>query len=98
MDRTEIYSIEEIKFKEIKPNYYNCENGTQVQIFRYKVHPRNTEQFPDNYESLDIVVCSNGYDYSAIQDRMWALSKKMYRNPDKRGNPTYTTDVKDILK
>lgn len=109
---TSTYPVEEIEeyylriqkaleignFKEIEPNIYEKENGTQVQIFRYKVHPRNTESFPENYESLDVVVCSKGYDYSAIQDRMWKLSKKMYRMPDKRGNPTYTTDVKDILK
>ena len=93
-----LQALEMGKFKEIEPNIYEKENGTQVQIFRYKNHPRNTEQFPDNYESLDVVVCSAGYDYSAIQDRMWKLSKKMYRMPDKRGNPTYTTDVKDILK
>ena len=86
------------KFKQVEPNIYEAQNGTQVQIFRYKNHPRNTVSFPENYESLDIVVCSKGYDYSAIQDRMWALSKKMYRMPDKRGNPTYTTNVADIVK
>ncbi len=86
------------KFKQVESNIFEAQNGTQVQIFRYKNHPRNTEAFPENYESLDIVVCSKGYDYSAIQDRMWALSKKMYRMPDKRGNPTYTTNVADIVK
>lgn len=85
-------------FKQVASNIFEAQNGTQVQIFRYKNHPRNTVAFPDNYESLDIVVCSKGYDYSAIQDRMWALSKKMYRMPDKRGNPTYTTNVADIVK
>lgn len=86
------------KFKQVEPNIFEAQNGTQVQIFRYKNHPKNTESFPENYESLDIVVCSKGYDYSAIQDRMWALSKKMYRMPDKRGNPTYAKDVADIVK
>lgn len=85
-------------FALVKKNVFEAKNGTQVQIFRYKDHPRNVEPFPANYESLDIVVCSNGYDYSAIQDRMWALSKKMYRNPDVRGNPIYTNNVADILK
>ena len=86
------------EFNMVSPDVYEAKNGTQVQIFRYDNHPRNTTNFPADYKSLDIVVCSKGYDYTAIQDRMWALSKKMYRNPDKRENPTYTTDVKDIVK
>ena len=86
------------EFVEIsKDNYLNKES-TQVLISRFKNHPRNTSNFPNNYESLDIVVCSNGYDFSSLQDRMWKLSRKMYRMPDKRGNPTYVSDVKDILQ
>ena len=85
-------------FKQTAQNNYLNDSNTQVIINRYKDHPRNTSKFPDNYESLDVVVCSNGYDYADIQDRMWKLSRKMYRMPDKRENPTYLTDVKDILQ
>ena len=79
-------------------NRYLNKNDTEVIISRYKNHPRNTTSFPDNYESIDIIVCNKGYDYTNIQDRMWKLSKKMYRMPDKRGNPTYVTDIKEILQ
>ena len=85
-------------FKKVSEDNYLNENGTQVIINHYDNHPRNTTEFPKNYKSLDIVVCSNGYDYADIQDRMWKLSKKMYRMPDQRENPTYVTDVKDILE
>ena len=84
-------------FKKIDEELYSRDE-TEVIIKKYKNHPRNTESFPENYESLDIVVRSSNFDYDAIQDRMWKLSKKMYRMPDKRENPTYTKDVKDILK
>lgn len=84
-------------FQKVNDELYAREN-TEIIIKKYKNHPRNTEKFPENYESLDIVIRSKGYDYDAIQDRMWKLSKKMYRMPDKRENPTYTKDVRDILE
>lgn len=90
-------AIQIAKFEKIDDELYTREN-TEIIIKKYKNHPRNTEIFPKNYESLDIVIRSKGYDYSQIQDRMWKLSKKMYRMPDKRENPTYTKDVKDILQ
>ena len=86
------------EFNQITDNVYESKSGTQVEIYRYSSHPRNTQEFPKDYESLDIVVCSKGYDYKSIQERMWNLSKKMYRNPDKRGNPTYVSDIKQIIK
>ena len=85
-------------YKKIDDEKYLKDNGTMVVIKRYNNHPENTEVFPENYTTVDIVVASDGYDYSAIQDRMWKLSRKMYRMPDKRGNPKYTKDMKDILE
>ena len=86
------------QFVEIKKNNYVNSNDTQVIITKYDTHPQNTSEFPDNYKSLDIVVCSKNYDYKQIQDRMWKLSRKMFRIPDKRENPTYVNDIKDILQ
>lgn len=86
------------KFAQISPYIYLNDNNTQVIINRYDNHPKNTTTFPNNYKSLDVVVCSNNYDYSKIQDRMWKLSRKMYRMPDKRGNPHYSKDINDILQ
>ena len=84
-------------FEKMAENRYLSKSGTEVIINFYDNHPKNTAEFPENYKSLDIVVCSKGYDYAEIQNRMWNLSKKMYRMPDKRGNPTYVNDMKEIL-
>ena len=85
-------------FKQTTKNSYVNDNNTQVIITTYDNHPMNLTEFLSNYKSLDIVVCSKDYDYFALYDRMWKLSRKMYRMPDIRENPTYVTDVKDILK
>ena len=84
-------------YKQIGENVY-LKGTTKVEIKLYDVHPKNRNEFPNNYKSCDIIISSNGYDYTAIYERMWNLTKKMYRMPDKRGNPTYTKDVKDIIK
>ena len=70
----------------------------EVIINTYDNHPRNATLFPSNYNSCDIVIHNKGYDYSCHQDRMWKLSTKMYRNPDKRENPTYIKDASEILQ
>ena len=93
-----IYSALKIgQFKKKNEELY-AHDFTEVIIKRYKNHPKNTIVFPSNYESLDIVVRSEGFDYNTIQERMWKLSTKMYRMPEKRGNPKYTKDVSEILK
>ena len=84
-------------FRSVDDGRYINDNDTEVIITKYKNHPRNTNPFPDNYESIDIVVCSKGYDYADLQDRIWKLSRKTYRLPDKREHPKYTKDVRDIL-
>ncbi len=78
-------------------NIYSKDN-MEVIIERYKNHPRNVEQFPENYSSVDIVIRSKDYDYTEIQNRMWRLTKKMFRIPETRQSPTYTNDVNDIIK
>lgn len=70
----------------------------EIVVNHYENHPKNTKAFPKNYYSCDIVIHNKGYEYKHIQERMWRLSNKMYRMPDKRENPTYITDVKEILK
>lgn len=70
----------------------------EVVINLYKIHPQNTSDFPQNYLSCDIVLHNKGYEYKEIQDRMWKLSRKNFRKPDKRENPKYVYDAKEILK
>jgi len=82
----------------IKNNNSYFKDNTQVDIMFYEKHPKNTSEFPANYISCDIIIRSKGFDYTKHYDRMWALSRKMYRMPEQRGNPTYITDVKEILK
>lgn len=69
----------------------------EVVINLYKDHPQNTSNFPSDYISCDIVVHNISYEYEHLYNRMWGLSRKMYRMPDKRENPTYITDAKQIL-
>lgn len=76
---------------------YFINDDIQVIINKYKNHPQNTSKFPDNYSSMDVVVCNKNNDYSKIQERMWNLSRKMYRMPEKRENPTYI-NVKELIK
>lgn len=90
-------AIKQAKFEKIDDELF-AKGNTEIIIKKYKNHPQNIEVFPENYESLDVVIKSKGYAYQAIQDRMWKLSRKMYRIPDQRENPTYTRDVRDILK
>lgn len=78
-------------------NIYIKDN-MEVIIDTYKKHPRNVEDFPDNYSSVDIVIRSKGYDYTDLQNRMWRLTKKMYRIPEKRESPTYIDNVDEIIK
>ena len=69
----------------------------EVIINTYDNHPRNKAPYPKNYNSCDIVIHNKGYDYSQLQDRMWKLSTKMYRIPDKRETPTYIKSASEIL-
>ena len=69
----------------------------EIIINTYDNHPKNNSPFPENYISCDIVIHNIGYNYQEHQDRMWKLSTKMYRMPDKRENPTYIKDVKELI-
>lgn len=70
----------------------------EVIIKKYKNHPKNSHEFPNNYSSVDIIIRTKGNDYSSAYERMWRLSTKIFRKPEKRGNPTYISDVNEILK
>lgn len=69
----------------------------EVVINLYQNHPQNITEFPKDYISCDIVIHNKGYEYKHLYNRMWALSRKTYRLPDEREQPTYTTDAKQIL-
>ncbi|MBQ3494119.1 MAG: hypothetical protein IJA69_01750, partial [Clostridia bacterium] len=89
-------ALTEKGYEKIDESYYL--DNTQVDIKFYDVHPQNTTTFPSDYISIDVVICSKGYNYAPLQQRMWDLSRKNYRIPEKRGNPTYPQDVADIIK
>lgn len=73
-------------------------DNTEVIINLYDNHPKNKVKYPSNYKSCDVVIRSKNYEYKHIQERMWNLSTKMYRMPDKRENPTYINSVDEIIK
>jgi len=73
-------------------------NEFEVVINLYENHPQNTSSFPKDYLSCDIVLHNKGYEYKEIQERMWDLSRKNYRQPDKRENPKYVYSAKEILE
>lgn len=81
----------------VKNDNIYTKNKMEIIINTYDNHPRNTTRFPKNYTSCDIVIHNEGYDYDALQNRMWRLSTKMYRMPDKRENPTYVKDINQIV-
>lgn len=94
---SKIYAVLEENNYTKRENVYQKED-MEVVINIYHNHPQNTSKFPNDYISCDIVIHNKGYEYAEIQDRMWKLSKKTYRLPDKRENPTYITDAKEIIK
>lgn len=73
-------------------------DNMEVDLFEYKVHPKNTTKFPNNYSSFDITIKLKDYKTDDLTNRMWLLSTKMYRMPDKRENPTYTDNLDEIKK
>ena len=73
----------------------------QIIIKQYDNHPKNSiceATFPENYNSVDVIAVTKGYDYIKHYHRMWEHSTKLYRMPDKRENPLYVTDLEEIKK
>ena len=71
----------------------------QVELIKYNNHHKNLEAkvtFPKNYNSLDVIIKTNGYDCKEQNDRMWTLSTKMFRQLDKREEPTYIKSIEEI--
>ncbi|MFW6009516.1 MAG: hypothetical protein ACOCP8_09660 [archaeon] len=95
------YNNYELK-KKTKGMQTYVKDGLEVSLFYYNNHPRNKLKqikFPDNYKSLDILIKDKNNPYYKEEiDRMWKLSTKMFRMPDKRENPRYIKSAKEILE
>ena len=89
-------------FKEVEHNVFELDDLC-VYINEYDVHPKNIlsqEVFPQNYNSVDVLVTTKGYNYKPVYERMWEHSTKMFRIPGTRQNPTYIKsldEIKDFL-
>lgn len=85
-------------FKEVKHNVFELDDLC-VFVNEYENHPKNklsNEVFPSNFNSVDVVVVTKGYNYEPVYNRMWEHSTKMFRVPGKRQNPTYIKSLKEI--
>ena len=92
-------ALEKSGFKKVD-NKFLTDDMFEVFIMEYDNHPKNKDSgatFPNNYSSIDIVFITKNNDWKHNYDRMWRHSTKMIRIPDKRGNPTYETDL-EVLK
>jgi len=91
-------ALQKASFLKLSENHYKKES-LEVELMEYNVHPKNKEGnvvFPKNYCSLDITVHTTNYLCKEENDRMWTLSTKMFRQLDKRENPTYIKSVKEL--
>ena len=93
-----IEALSNQKFKKITKNKY-LKNKLIVEIKEYTNHPKNKEanvSFPSNYKSLIDTVRTSFYKCKKVNDRIWTLSTKMYRLPNKRENPHYCNSINEI--
>ncbi len=73
----------------------------KIIIEKFDNHPKNElckASFPDNYNSVDVIAVTDGFDYQAHYERMWKHSTKLFRIPNKRENPKYISDIDEIKK
>lgn len=93
-------ALKEEKFVK-KANGIFEKNNLVVELKEYKTHPKNEEAevtFPKNYKSLDVIFRTKGYNRQDQNEKMWRLSTKMFRNLDKREEPTYIENIEEIKK
>ncbi len=85
-------------FTEISKNVFEMEDLC-VYVKVYDCHPKNklaNITFPENYNTVDVIIASKGYDYQKEYDRMWEHSTKMFRVPGVRQKPTYINSLEEI--
>lgn len=93
-------ALKQADFKKKSKGVYEKDN-TLVEMVEYKNHPKNEEaevEFPKNYRSIDVVFRTKKYNRKDQNEKMWRLSTKMFRNLDKREEPTYISSIKEIKK
>ena len=91
-------ALKEAGFTQVNEGFYK-KDDFEVMLTKYDVHPKNKlaeVTFPNNYTSLDVTIKTKGYDCKKENDRMWKLSTKMFRQLDKRGEPTYINSIDEI--
>jgi len=93
-------ALEKSGFIKLEKNHYK-KDDLEVELIEYDIHPKNKEgnvTFPENYSSLDVIIHTTNYLCKQENERMWKLSTKMFRQADKRENPIYITDLKELKK
>ena len=93
-------ALKENGFNQVDQRIWEKEN-LQIIIDCYDNHPKNEScnaTFPDNYNSVDVIAVTKGFDYEHHYHRMWRHSTKLFRIPETRENPTYLTNVDELEK
>lgn len=85
----------------LKDNNYILNNDIyekedlKVKITEFINHPK--EKYIEGYKTIDIVIYSKDIlEYNKYYEQVWNLQVKGIREKDKRGNPTYVNDIRDL--